>query len=110
MGPIYRYAIAAVCGLVLALVAALPAMIAWLWKPDPVKYTIQFVACDTPDCMHQSYVEQAAPWKFVRDGECKSYYKHAFPGWCYKYVETCQGRRHHGSGGFETRHADFSDF
>lgn len=52
------------------------------------KYTVQFVACDTPDCMHLPIVEQRFNWKRIKDGQCKSYLKHTFPGWCYKCVNS----------------------
>ena len=61
---------------------------------------INFVACTDSDCEEQSIVEQNAPWKWVSDGECKSYHR-AFPGWQYVHniaraklyrPTTCLGR------------------
>lgn len=38
------------------------------------KYMIEFVACEDLHCQGHSIVEQHAPWKYVEDGECKSYH------------------------------------
>ena len=56
------------------------------------KYIAQFVACDTQDCMHKPIVEQHANWKWVKDGQCKSYLRHTFPGWSYRWNMTPNGR------------------
>lgn len=57
-------------------------------------YQIKFVACTDLDCQEKSMVEQHAPWKYVKDGECKSFHDHdhAFPGWAYTYVGKPSGR------------------
>lgn len=60
-----------------AIAAALPAAVA-APTSDRYKYMIQFVACEDLHCQKRSWTEQHAPWKYVEDGQCKSYYSLAF--------------------------------
>lgn len=48
-------------------------------------YIANFVACHKADCHGKSYSEGNSPWKWARDGVCKTYHHHSFPGFQYKW-------------------------
>lgn len=56
------------------------------------KYKIEFTACSDIYCQQGAIIEQKAPWKYVEDGQCKSYYHHTFPAWTHTWVGEPNGR------------------